>query len=78
MAEAKQNHYYGKSVNETLEEFHSSSSGLSESKVIENREEFGENKLYEKKKESVFQIFLKGSNRKSLVLNAFDAVIPLL
>lgn len=25
----------------------------------------------------VFQIFLKGSNRKSLVLNAFDAVIPL-
>lgn len=26
----------------------------------------------------VFQIFLKGSNRKSLVLNAFDAVIPLL
>ena len=58
MAEAKQNHYYGKSVNETLEEFHSSKAGLSESKVLENREEFGENKLYEKKKESVLLIYV--------------------
>ena len=77
MAEAKQNHYYGKSVNETLEEFHSSKAGLSESKVLENREEFGENKLYEKKKESVFQIFLNQFKDLLVIILIISAIISL-
>ena len=58
MAEKEERkNYYGKTVTETLEDFDSSKSGLSDEKVEENREKYGENKLYEKKKESIIKIF---------------------
>ena len=78
MAETNQKHYYGKTVNETLDEFHSSKSGLSESAVADNRAEFGENKLYEKKKESIIQIFLNQFKDLLVVILIISAIISML
>ena len=51
--------YYNKEPKEILDEFQSSPSGLGQQQVEENRQKYGENKLYEKKKKSVFTVFLE-------------------
>jgi Ca2+-transporting ATPase len=49
--------YYNKQPSEIMAEFATGENGLSQDKVAENREKYGENKLYEKKKKSVLAIF---------------------
>ena len=49
--------FYNKSVEDLMKNFGSSEKGLSDAKVLENRDEYGPNKLEEKKKKSVVQIF---------------------
>ncbi len=70
-------HYYGKTVSETLEDFHSSKSGLTLEGVEKNREEFGENRLYENKKESILQIFLSQFKDLLVVILIISAVISM-
>ena len=70
-------HYYGKTVSETLEDFHSSKSGLTLEGVKKNREEFGENRLYEKKKESILQIFFSQFKDLLVVILIISAVISM-
>ncbi|MBQ3281716.1 MAG: cation-translocating P-type ATPase [Eubacterium sp.] len=76
-SEAKEKHYYGRSVSETLDEFNSSKSGLSDETVRENREKFGENKLFEKKKESILQIFLNQFKDLLVVILIISALISM-
>ncbi len=49
--------FYNKEVDQVLKEFDSSADGLNEDQVEQNREKYGTNKLEEKKKKSVVQIF---------------------
>lgn len=49
--------FYRKENDEILKEFNSSLEGLNDEQVNINREKYGENKLEEKKKKSVFQVF---------------------
>ncbi len=51
--------YYNKKIPDIFQEFQSGLNGLTEQQVGENREKHGENKLYEKKKKSVLQVFLE-------------------
>ena len=76
-APAKEKHFYGKTVAETIEYFHSSKSGLSDKKVDENRKEFGENKLYEKKKESILSIFLSQFKDLLVIILIISAIISM-
>lgn len=78
MADTNQKNYYGKTVSETLEEFSSSKSGLSESAVKDNRAKFGENKLFEKKKESIIQIFLNQFKDLLVIILIISAIISML
>ena len=78
MSKSEEKHYYGKTVSETLEEFHSSKSGLSDTGVKENREEFGENKLFEKKKESIVQIFLNQFKDLLVIILIISAIISMM
>ena len=74
----KKNNYYGKTVLETMKEFHSSGSGLTEEKAEANRKEFGENKLYEKKKESILSIFLKQFKDLLVIILIISAIISMM
>ena len=49
--------FYNKKPTDIIAEFGTGENGLSPDKVTENREKYGENKLYEKKKKSVLAIF---------------------
>lgn len=49
--------FYAKSTEEILKQFRSGGDGLTEEEVRENRLEFGENTLFEKKRESIISIF---------------------
>lgn len=51
--------YYNKPIEDIYDELHTSSSGLSDEMIEKNREQFGENRLYEKKKKSIAVIFLE-------------------
>ena len=74
----KKNNYYGKTVLDTMKDFHSSGSGLTTEKVEANRKEFGENKLYEKKKESVLSIFLKQFKDLLVIILIISAIISMM
>ena len=45
---------YSKNTEDVLKEFDSGQQGLNSEQVLANREKYGENKLYEKKKKSIF------------------------
>ena len=76
MAEKEERkNYYGKTVTETLEDFDSSKTGLSDEKVEENREKYGENKLYEKKKESIIKIFFDQFKDLLVIILIISALI---
>lgn len=51
--------FYNKDISSVMEEFHASYAGLTQSQVEKNRQEFGENRLQEKKKKSTLQIFVE-------------------
>ena len=77
MSESNKKNYYGKTVKETLAEFNSSLSGLSEEKVRRNRAEYGENRLAEKKKESIVQIFLNQFRDLLVIILIISAIISM-
>ena len=77
MSEKSKTNYYGKTVKETISAFNSSYSGLSEKKVSENRERFGENKLTEKKKESIIQIFFNQFKDLLVIILIISALISM-
>ncbi|MBR3147715.1 MAG: cation-translocating P-type ATPase [Eubacterium sp.] len=77
MSEERKTNYYGKTVKETISAFNSSYSGLSEKKVSENRERFGENKLTEKKKESIIQIFFNQFKDLLVIILIISALISM-
>ena len=49
--------FYNKDTASIMEQFHAAPTGLTPSKVAENRRAFGENRLQEKKKKSTLQVF---------------------
>ena len=51
--------FYNKQASDLMKQFGSSENGLTDAKVLENRDQYGPNKLEEKKKKSVVQIFLE-------------------
>ena len=54
----KENNYYNKKVEELYKELNTNISGLTEEEASKRLEEYGENKLAERKKKSNFIIFL--------------------
>ena len=50
--------YYKKDAREVMTELSTDLNGLSESQVSINRKKYGSNKIEEKKKKSVFEIFI--------------------
>ncbi len=58
--------FYKRTEEEILTEFFTSKDGLSDEQVCKNREKYGENKLEEKEKKSIFQIF--GEQFKDLLV----------
>ncbi|MEG1315654.1 MAG: cation-translocating P-type ATPase [Anaerovoracaceae bacterium] len=69
--------YYNKDVASVLDEFTSSTDGLSEEQVTLNREKYGENKLYEKKKKSIITIFLEQFKDLLVVILIIAAIISM-
>ena len=69
--------YYNKNAAEIFQEFQSNPNGLSEEQVVANREKHGENKLYEKKKKSVLQVFLEQFKDLLVIILIIAALISL-
>ncbi|MGF6376976.1 Ca2+-transporting ATPase [Clostridiales Family XIII bacterium PM5-7] len=69
--------YYNKTAKEIFDEFCSAESGLSAVQVERNRETFGENKLYEKKKKSVFTVFLEQFKDLLVIILIIAAIISM-
>lgn len=69
--------YYNKNQKETLEAFHSSAAGLSPEQIEKNRREYGENKLYEKKKKSILTIFLEQFKDLLVIILIIAAIISM-
>ena len=66
--------FYNRRIEEILREFSSSAEGLTLTQVEENRETFGENKLEEKGRKSLLQIFA-GQFKDFLVLILVTAAL---
>ncbi|SCJ90252.1 Calcium-transporting ATPase lmo0841 [uncultured Eubacterium sp.] len=69
--------YYNKQIQEILEEFQTTKNGLDESAVTKSREQYGENRLYEKKKKSVFTIFLEQFKDLLVIILIIAAIISM-
>lgn len=69
--------YYNKQIQEILEEFQTTKNGLDESAVSGSRDKYGENKLYEKKKKSVFTIFLEQFKDLLVIILIIAAIISM-
>ncbi len=69
--------YYNKDVQEVLKEFSTGPEGLSDEAVLKSRETYGENKLYEKKKKSVFRIFLEQFKDLLVIILIIAAIISM-
>lgn len=70
-------YYYSKDPQVIYDRFHSSEHGLSEEQVQANREEFGENKLKEKKKKSIGVIFLEQFKDLLVIILIIAAIISM-
>ncbi len=70
----KENNYYNKKVEELYKELNTSISGLTEEEASKRLEEYGENKLAERKKKSNFIIFLNQFNDLMIILLIFASV----
>ncbi len=66
---------YNKTCDELLKELSSSSLGLDESKIKENRKKYGENILKEKKKKKKVQVFLEQYKNLLVILLIIAAII---
>ena len=69
--------YFNKNVSDIFTEFSSGMDGLTGEQVGKNREQFGENKLYEKKKKSVLQVFLEQFKDLLVIILIIAALISL-
>jgi len=69
--------YYNKDAGDVLKEFSTSPAGLTDSAAEESRKTYGENKLYEKKKKSVFRIFLEQFKDLLVVILIIAALISM-
>ena len=69
--------YYNKQIQEILEEFQTTKNGLDENAVTASRDKYGENKLYEKKKKSVFMIFLVQFKDLLVIILIIAAIISM-
>lgn len=69
--------YFNKKGEDICREFNTSMNGLSDEQVQKNREEFGENKLYEKKKKSVFLVFLEQFKDLLVIILIIAAIISM-
>ncbi|MEG0661970.1 MAG: cation-translocating P-type ATPase, partial [Anaerovoracaceae bacterium] len=70
--------YYNKEVEAVYKEFDTSSEGLTEEQVQKSREKYGENKLEEKKKKSIFQIFLEQFKDLLVIILIIAAIISMI
>lgn len=70
----KENNYYNKKVEELYKELNTSISGLTEEEASKRLEEYGENKLAERKKKSNLIIFLNQFNDLMIILLIFASV----
>ena len=70
----KENNYYNKKVEQLYKELNTSISGLTEEEANKRLEEYGENKLAERKKKSNFIIFLNQFNDLMIILLIFASV----
>lgn len=70
----KENNYYNKKVEKLYKELNTSISGLTEEEASKRLEEYGENKLAERKKKSNFIIFLNQFNDLMIILLIFASV----
>lgn len=70
----KENNYYNKKVEELYKELNTNINGLTEEEASKRLEEYGENKLAERKKKSNFVIFLSQFNDLMIILLIFASV----
>ena len=70
----KENNYYNKKVEELYKELDTNINGLTEEEANKRLEEYGENKLAERKKKSNFIIFLNQFNDLMIILLIFASV----
>lgn len=70
----KENNYYNKKVEELYKELNTNISGLTEEEASKRLEEYGENKLAERKKKSNLIIFLNQFNDLMIILLIFASV----
>lgn len=70
----KENNYYNKKVEELYKELDTNINGLTEEEASKRLEEYGENKLAERKKKSNLIIFLNQFNDLMIILLIFAAV----
>ena len=67
--------YFNKNTEEILKKFHSCKDGLTHEQAQKNMEEFGENKLKEKKEKSTFVVFLEQFKDLLVVILIIAAII---
>lgn len=70
----QENNYYNKKVEQLYKELNTSINGLTEEEASKRLEEYGENKLAERKKKSNFIIFLNQFNDLMIILLIFASV----
>lgn len=70
----KENNYYNKKVEELYKELNTSINGLTEEEASKRLEEYGENKLAERKKKSNIIIFLSQFNDLMIILLIFASI----
>ena len=70
--------WYQKESEEALRELHSGKDGLTDEEVSKRREQYGFNELKEKKKESVFQVFLSQFKDLMVIILIIAATISML
>ena len=70
--------YYNKDAREVMTELSTDLNGLSETQVSTNRKKFGSNKIEEKKKKSVFEIFIDQFKDLLVVILIIAAMISMI
>lgn len=70
--------YYKKDAREVMTEFSTDLNGLSESQVSINRKKYGSNKIEEKKKKSVFEIFIDQFKDLLVIILIIAAIISMI
>ena len=70
--------YYKKDAREVMTELSTDLNGLSESQVSINRKKYGSNKIEEKKKKSVFEIFIDQFKDLLVIILIIAAIISMI